>query len=152
MNKIDILEKQRLILAELFLLPKKFQTIGDEIFTGEMTLRQWLLTVAVVQCTDTSPALGSVAEIMGTSHQNVKQLALRLERGGFLSLVKDEKDKRITHVTLTEKSFTYWKKQQEKIRQYLNELFNDLSEEEVEALYYSINKLYDSVLKMKRVL
>jgi DNA-binding MarR family transcriptional regulator len=152
MSKIDILEKRRLILEKLFLLSNRFQTIGDQIFTGEMTLRQWLLTVAVVQCTDISPSLGSVAETMGTSHQNVKQLALRLEKGGFLSLVKDENDKRVTHLILTEKSFTYWKRQQDKIRQYLNELFKDLSEEEVEALYYCINKLYDSVLKMKRVL
>jgi DNA-binding MarR family transcriptional regulator len=152
MSKIDILEKQRFIIAKLFLLPNKFQAIGNQMFAGDMTLRQWLLTAAVAQYGENSPTLGKVAELMGSSHQNVKQLALKLQKGGFLDIGKDNKDLRVIHLTLTEKSCIFWKRRQEEIRLYFAEIFKDLSDDEIDLLYDCINKLYESVLKMEKVL
>lgn len=151
MSKVNILDKQKFILAKLLLLPNKLQAQGDQIFAGEMTLRQWLLTVAVAQYGDTSLTLSKAAELMGSSHQNVKQLALKLAKGGFLNIRKDENDLRASYLTLTEKSYTFWKKRQEEIRQYLVELFKDLSKEEITILYDCINKLYERILKLERV-
>jgi DNA-binding MarR family transcriptional regulator len=148
MDKIDIMEKQKFILAQLFLLPNKLQARGDRIFAGEMTLRQWLLTLAVAQYGETPPILSTIAEIMGSSHQNVKQLALKLEKRGYIDIEKDEKDLRLTRLILTEKSYDFWKRRREEIRDYLAELFKDLGEEEINLMHDCIRKLYDNVFKM----
>ena len=36
------------------------------------------------------PTLKELSELMGTSHQNVKQIALKLERKGFISILRDK--------------------------------------------------------------
>jgi DNA-binding MarR family transcriptional regulator len=151
MSEGDILEKQKIIIAKLFLLPNKLQAVGDRIFAGEMTLRQWLLTEAVAQCCSTSPTLGEAARLLGTSHQNIKQLALNLQEAGFLRLTKDNKDLRQIHLTLTDKSYIFWRKRQEEIRLFFTELFKDLQEEEIDLLFDCINKLHESVIKIEKV-
>ncbi|MDP4091342.1 MAG: MarR family transcriptional regulator [Bacillota bacterium] len=151
MSEMDIFEKQKSIISKLFLLPNKFQTVWDQVFAGEMTLRQWLLTAAVAQCGDTPPTLGKAAELMGSSHQNVKQLASKLQKCGFLSMEKDEKDMRTIRLTLTDKSRVFWERRQEEIRLYFIEIFRELSEEDIEWLYDCINKLYERISKIENV-
>lgn len=150
MKENDILEKEKIILAKLFLLPNKLKAKSDRIFAGEMTLRQWLLILAVAQYKEDSPTLSRLADIMGSSHQNVKQLALKLEKEGFLNIRRDDNDLRATRLVLSEKSYAFWKRRQEEIRGYLEEFFKDLSEDEINLMYDYIGKLYDNVLKMEK--
>jgi DNA-binding MarR family transcriptional regulator len=152
MSKMSILEKQNYILAKLFLLPKKFQSLEDRVFAGELTLRQWFLTMTVAQCGDTPCTLNKVAELMGSSHQNVKQLALKLQKGAFLSFRKDKYDLRATHLVLTDNCCIFLRGKEKAINLYIAELFKDLSDDEIDLLYSFINKLYESVLKMEREL
>lgn len=50
------------------------------------------------------PELSRVAEIMGSSHQNVKQILNKLEDKGYVKTVLDEQDKRKQRIILTEKT------------------------------------------------
>jgi MarR family transcriptional regulator, transcriptional regulator for hemolysin len=152
MNEIDILEKQKYIFKKLFLLSNRLQTVGDKILTGEMTIMQWLLTVAVLQYKDSSPTLSEVAQLMGSSRQNVKQIAVKLQKENFLTIDKDGQDTRITRLKLTEKSCFFWQKRNEEIRNFLVEIFNELNKDDIELLYDCLNKLYDSIMKMENVL
>lgn len=152
MDKIDKMEKQKFILAQLFFLPNKLQAEGDRIFAGEMTVRQWLLTLAIAQYGDTPPTLSRMAEVMGSSHQNIKQLVLKLEKRGYINIEMDEKDLRGKLLVLTEKSYDFWKRRQEEIREYLAELFKDLGEEEINLMHDCISKLYNNILRMEEVL
>ncbi len=69
-----------------------------------LTSRQWLL-LAVLQrfFPGSSPTLTEAAARYGTSRQNVKQIALGLERGGWLDIEPDPVDGRASRLVLTDR-------------------------------------------------
>ena len=150
MNNDYILNKQKRIFGRLFLLSNKLQVIGDQIISGEMTITQWLLTAAIAKFGDSHPTLRELAELMGSSHQNVKQIAVKLQKTGFLDIRKDETDLRATRYSLTVKSYGVWKNNEGKVKYLLTELFKDLSEDEINLLEDFLNKLYEDVSKMEK--
>lgn len=146
---MDILDKQKFIFGSFFLMANKLQVIGDQYLGRDgMTVKQWFLTVMISQFRDTPPTLTEVAELMGSSRQNVKQLALKLEEKGFLNIEKDEKDSRALRLKLTEKSRKFWEMREEKDNQFITELFKDLSEKEINVICNGFNKLFDKIQKM----
>ena len=146
---MDNFDKQRFIFGSLFLLANKLQVIGDQ-FLGEddMTTKQWFLTVLISQFEDGAPTLSEVAELMGSSRQNVKQLALKLQEKDFLRIEKDENDARATKLKLTEKSRAFWDKRQDKDNEFIRDLFRAFNENEIDILFNSFNKLLEKVEKM----
>ncbi|MFZ5989328.1 MAG: MarR family winged helix-turn-helix transcriptional regulator [Bacillota bacterium] len=147
---MDILDKQKHIFGRLFLLSNKLQIIGDQALANEMTIRQWLMTVAVAQYKDNPPTLSEVAMIMGSSHQNVKQLAMKLKENGFLAIEKDKEDQRVIRLMLTKKSCSFWKRWQLDVKNLLTGIFKDMNKEEIEVLYNCLNKLYEGILEMQK--
>lgn len=146
------LDKRKIIFGTFFLLANKLQMIGDQ-FLGEdgMTTRQWFLTIMVNQFSQ-APTLTAVAELMGSSHQNVKQLALKLEAKGFLKIARDPEDARALRLHLTEKSRAFWARRTDKDNAFIRDLFESIDEQELEVLYDGIGKLVTKVEKMKRTL
>lgn len=143
---MNIADKQKFIFGSLFLLANKLQVIGDHYLGEEgMTTKQWFLTVMISQFGDTPPTLSEVAELMGSSRQNVKQLALKLEEKEFLKIEKDEKDARALRLKLTEKCRLFWEKRQNQDEQFVRELFNGFSSEEIDAVYNGLGKLFSKI-------
>jgi len=143
---MDILDKQKFIFGSLFLLSNKLQVIGDQYLgKDDMTTKQWFLTAMISQFRDNPPTLSEVAELMGSSRQNVKQLALKLEEKGFLRIEKDEQDARAVRLKLTEKSRTFWEKRQSRDEWFLRDLFEDFSEQEIDVIYSGFNKLFKKI-------
>jgi DNA-binding MarR family transcriptional regulator len=132
-------------------LANKLQVIGDQ-YLGSVgiTTKQWLLTAMISQFRDSPPTLSEVAELMGSSRQNVKQLALKLEGKGFLNIQKDEKDARALRLKLTEKSKTFWGKREKQDNQFIQDLFKDFSEEEADIIYRGFGKLFEKIEKLEK--
>lgn len=146
MNNI---EQQKVIFGSIFLLANRLQTVGDRYLgEGGITTKQWFLTVMVSQFKDKPPTLSEVAELMGSSRQNVKQIALKLEEKGFLKIEKDARDSRAFRIRLTEKCRKFWEDREEQDNNYIGELFKDLTDEEITATSSSIKKLIDKVERM----
>lgn len=57
-----------------------------------------------------APTISFVAQAMGMTQQNVKQIALSLERKGFLEIVIDAADRRVRRLVLTEHHHAFWQK------------------------------------------
>jgi len=55
------------------------------------------------------PTISAVAAGLGTTHQNVKQIAVALERKGFLEIRVDEGDRRSRRLVLTEAHHEFWR-------------------------------------------
>ena len=51
--------------------------------------------------------MNELSDVMGSSHQNVKQILLKLEKKGFVSAIPDEKDKRKQRIFVTDKCRTF---------------------------------------------
>jgi len=84
-----------------------------------------------------APSLTEAAARYGSSRQNVKQVALGLERRGFLRLVTDPSDRRTTRLAVTDKVAEVFSTP-EIAREgdaLLRALFADLDEDELERLH-----------------
>jgi len=143
---MDTMEKQKYIFGNIFLIANRLQVLGDKYLESDgMTTKQWLLTVMISQFHGKSPTLSEVAGLMGSSRQNVKQLALKLEEKGFLNIQKDKQDARALRLKLTEKSRTFWEERQNQDEEYLENLFKDFSSEEVDIIYKGFGKLFRKI-------
>lgn len=145
---MDISEKQQYIFGSLFLLANKLQVIGDQ-YLGEdgMTTKQWFLTAIISHFGDNQPTLTGVAELMGSSRQNVKQLALKLADKDFLRIEKDEQDARAVRLKLTDRSQVFWNNRRELDSQFITDLFSGLNEEEINLTASSFKKLLEKIQK-----
>ncbi|OIJ08703.1 transcriptional regulator [Anaerobacillus arseniciselenatis] len=148
-DKMTDIEKQQYIFGNIFLLANKLQVKGDHFLARDdktdMTLRQWFLTIMILKFKDKHPTLGEVAELMGSSHQNVKQLALKLQEKEFLKIEKDARDGRAIRLKLTQKSRDYWKAREQEGNQFIMDLLQDLSEDEIDVLCKSYSKILDRI-------
>lgn len=145
---MSILDKQKYIFGSLFLLANKLQVVGDQYLGEEgMTTKQWFLTAMISQFYDAPPTLSEMAELMGSSRQNVKQLALKLQEKDFLTIKKDEKDARIIRLKLTEKSQIFWEKREKQDDEFIQDLFKNCNNEEINTVCNVFNKLFENLSK-----
>jgi len=148
---MDMMDKQRFIFGSLFLLANKLQVIGDHYLgRDDITTKQWFLTVMLSQYGENPPTLSEVAELMGSSRQNVKQLALKLEEKEFLKIEKDEQDARATRLKLTEKCRVFWEKREGMDNEFIIDLFKDFSEEEIDVVCGGFNKLFEKIKHLEK--
>ncbi|NTV77747.1 MAG: MarR family transcriptional regulator [Clostridiales bacterium] len=142
-------EKQRLqalIFGSLFMLANKLQVVSDQYLEKDgITTKQWLLLAAISFFKETAPTLSEVSQMIGSSRQNTKQLALKLEKNGFLKILRDEQDTRAYRLTLTAKCDEYWKSRENQDQEYISDLFGLLSFEETAVLAGCIPKLLKKI-------
>lgn len=149
---METIDKKKIIFGSLFLLANRLQVIGDKYLgEGGITTKQWLLIVMIAQFVDSIPTLSEVAQLMGSSRQNVKQLALRLQEKGFVSIKKDERDSRVLRLKLTQKSTAFWEDRKEKDEQFIIDIFNGLSEEEIHIMCNGFNKLFGNIESIEKI-
>ncbi|NOX87896.1 MAG: MarR family transcriptional regulator [Calditrichaeota bacterium] len=142
MREEAILEKMKFIFGSIFLIAHKWQHKGDQYLAEDnLTTKQWLLLTVIVKFFDSPPTLGQAAKAMGTSRQNVKQIALKLEKRGFVKIKKDEKDSRILRLEVTEKSHRFWENRADRDKEYILGLFENLSDADIEMLSQALKKI-----------
>lgn len=63
----------------------------------------------LIEAQPSAPTITFVAQAMGMTQQNVKQIALSLEKKGFLEIAVDPADRRARRLQLTEHHHRFWK-------------------------------------------
>ena len=103
MNKVEFgqMPPQPFLLGLLSAFDNRFQAAADRYFK-EITWKQFFAIICINLCKE-PPTLNDLSEVMGSSHQNVKQILLKLENKGFVSMMTDEKDKRKQRYFVTDK-------------------------------------------------
>ncbi len=104
MGKRDELEARAEIFGSVFLIAQHLTRRADrELADLGLTTRQWLLLAVLTKTfPGVSPTLSQAAQEYGSSRQNIKQMALGLEARGFVRLVADPADARVTRIEVTE--------------------------------------------------
>ncbi|KEI97749.1 MarR family transcriptional regulator [Clostridium botulinum] len=143
-KEIDNIDKRYHVFGMLFLLSNKLEALGNN-FLGELTTKQWFFMLILMNFFKEPPTLSELALEMGTSHQNAKQIAIKLEEKGFLVVKKDTKDKRVLRLTPTNKIEKYVKLRKDKDNFFIEKFFNVLTKEEVKNIYGSFTKLLDNI-------
>lgn len=147
-NGNEILEKQAFIFGSILTLANRLQLLGDKL-DENITIKQWLMIAIILKCDDPSPTLGEVAEMIGNSRQNVKKMALILEKQGFVSLSKDDHDARMVRIHLTPKCISYFQGRGAKETQFMEVLFEAFDHDLTNDLYKGLIKLADNIARME---
>ena len=84
LNKLDLIPDQKYIFGGIQIAANQMDTLMErELKEHNLTTKQWLLCVVIQNSFDHAPTIKELAAGMGSSHQNVKQVALRLQEKGF---------------------------------------------------------------------
>ena len=93
--------------------------------------------ICINLCKD-KPTVKELAEIMGSSHQNVKQILLKLEKKGFVHITVDENDKRKQRIELTDYCREFCEKNDEMSANIMKKMFAGVSEEQLQMTIQTI--------------
>lgn len=132
-----------LMLRMLVGFGNKLGTI-DRMTFRELTGRQCTL-IASIGTFEEPPTLGQLAECEGSSHQNIKQMALKLQEKGYVKLLSDSSDARKIRVTATKKGHEFCKKYHEAEDKFLELLFQNIGEKEVANVSKVMSKLNENL-------
>lgn len=147
MNNIDVLnmmDAKYALFGFFFAFHNRLQTAGDA-FYEEITCKQFFLMACMNLFKDTAPTANDLAKVMGCSRQNVKEILLSLEKKGFVSLIPSETDKRKRIVVLTEKAEQIADKYRKKETEFLERLYDGVTDEQIRSTYCFLSKLEDNL-------
>ena len=133
------IDTQLFLVGYLNAVNNRFQAAGDS-FLGSISWKQ-VFMLNCIGLFEQPPTIRELAEFIGCSHQNTKQLLLKLENGGFVVLAQDKEDKRKIRISLTEKSRQLQIKNSELRGQYMTRLFQGITEQEITAAIALLQRL-----------
>ena len=132
MSKLEMMGDQQYLFGAIFIVANRMDTLLQREFNRfDITTKQWFLSVIIDNLFNKPPTIKEVAKEMGSSHQNVKQVALKLVQKGLLILEKDKVDARTTRLKLTENSYVFWKTIKEEGTAFTQTLFKDIDHDEL---------------------
>ena len=138
----------KFIFAILHVLANKIQGVADREW-GDISLKQWLLVIMILQFEGEPPTLTQVSEALGSSRQNVKQLAIKLLDKGLIKMEKDSSDARILRLSICPKCYEYFQGKLAYQEHFLELLYKDIPEEEIQVTAKCLERLLENIIKME---
>lgn len=149
MSKVERISDRQYLFDVIFIVANRVDTMLEREFKRfGITTKQWFLSDIIENLFDKPPTMKEVAKEMGSSHQNVKQVALKLEQKGLLILQKDKSDARVTRLKLTENSNVFWTKIRGEGTLFTKSLFKDIEKDELEVARRVMEKIQLNINKM----
>ncbi|MDD6812615.1 MAG: MarR family transcriptional regulator [Lachnospiraceae bacterium] len=133
------------LIGLLSAFENRFQTVADSFFE-EITWKQFFAIICINLCKE-SPTINELSEIMASSHQNVKQILIKLEKKGFVKMMVDERDKRKQRIVLTKKCDDFCKRNDQESAIRMNQMFEDISEEQLITTIHTIIQMEKNLRK-----
>lgn len=137
---MDRTEKEEFVIGSISLLSNKIALLGDAIFP-DITFKQWFLLMMISKMERQDKNLNSIAEVVGTTRQNVKKMLVHLQSKGYVTIEKSKNDARALNVELTEKTYQYFDENNEPTASEANKLFSPFSIREIDSFVYALEKL-----------
>ncbi len=148
-EKVDFtgVESSYFLLGLLSAFENRFQAVADSVMR-EISWKQFFAIICINMCKE-KPTVKELAEIMGSSHQNVKQILLKLENKGFVTISLDENDKRKQRIELTEYCKKFCEKNDEMTTRITKKMFEGVSEEQLQIAIQTIIQIECNLKKIK---
>jgi DNA-binding MarR family transcriptional regulator len=118
----------------VIVVAQELRTLMDQLLRADGLTTQQAALITIVDLLGT-PSLSKAATMLGTTHQNARQLADSLVRKGFLEINVDRADARVRRLSTTAKSERYWRERSAADQQQVLEWFSDLSPAEAQTLF-----------------
>ena len=130
------IEAPYFLIGLLSAFENRFQAIADNAMQ-EISWKQFFAIICINICRE-APTLKELSDILGSSHQNVKQILLKLEKKGFIRFRPDETDKRKQRIVLTEYCLEFCRKNDEAGWEFMNRMFDGIPQESIETTIRTI--------------
>jgi DNA-binding MarR family transcriptional regulator len=141
-KKTNSIPDEPMIFALLLIISNKMNTLLEREFKEfDVTTKQWFLSETIHTLFDYPPTMKEVAGEMGSSHQNVKQVALKLQQKGLLRLEKDKKDARVTRLRLTEHCNDFLEKTDFKGTIFRENMFKEIDKKDIATTRALLEKM-----------
>ena len=132
-DDIDLTWKKKLLLSGVFIQKNRLHAIMDR-YLKEVTGKQLFLMV-VTDAYDVPPDLSTLAKHLECSRQNIKKLAVSLEKSGMVNLKPSESDRRSLCVEITEKGKLIIEHSNDLIGKVNEAVFREFSEQDIEDYF-----------------
>ena len=144
-DKVDFSEipSEYFLLGLLSAFENRFQTIADNLMK-EISWKQFFAIICITLCKE-APTINDLSEILGSSHQNVKQILLKLEKKGFIKLQEDKQDKRKQRITITKECVKFCDNNNETSSQIMQKMFDGISEKDIKTTIKTLIKMDDNL-------
>ena len=151
MSKVEFgqMPPQAFLLGLLSAFDNRFQASADNFFEV-ITWKQFFAIICINICKE-PPTINDLSEIMGSSHQNVKQILLKLESKDFVSMIPDEKDKRKQRIKVTEKCMKFYEerdRQSKSAEEIIGQIFEGIPEEKLMVTIETIMEMERNLSKL----
>ncbi len=137
--KINHYTEEYAIYGMLFSLSNRIQTIGDKEF-ADITIKQHFLMIALELFVE-PPSLNQMGGLIGCSYQNVKRMAIQLEKNGYLVIQQDKLDKRKLLLVQTGKMKQSSEESKDATIKFMKELYQGISREELIITLNTLKKM-----------
>ncbi len=134
------MDTKRRLFGTFFAFNNQLQTAGDA-FYDEITCKQFFLIICLSVFKEEPPTINDLSEVMGSTHQNVKQILNKLEESGYIRTYQDEKDKRKCRIMMTEKIILLEQKYKVREMEFMELFYKGITEEEVNVTLQTLLKL-----------
>lgn len=141
------IEMSYFLLGLLSAFDNRFQAFADSTIK-EVSWKQFFAIICINLCKE-APTVKELSEIMGSSHQNVKQILLKLEKKGFVSITADANDKRKQRIWLTEYCNEFCAKNDGMTMMFMKSLFAGISQEQLQVTIQTIMQMENNLKEIK---
>lgn len=138
------MEERYFLFGLLHALTNRLQTVGDTFF-DEISWKQWFVLAGTSLFRD-PPTINELAEVIGSSRQNVKQLLLKLEQAGFVKIEPDPSDRRKQRVYMTENMQRLDDKYKGESRQFIDRFYQGIEKKEIETTMQTLMKMEQNLI------
>ncbi len=143
MYDFDTMDKRLIVFGYLFRVANRLQSKMDSQMK-DLTAKQWFVILAL-GLFEQSPTLKQLAEACDTSHQNTKQLVMKLAEKGYVTLHNDEKDGRAIRITASDQCEQWDKENVQMATQFVDRMFFGMNRNEIASLCDSLLKIYENL-------
>lgn len=149
-NKNKPIPDDAMIFGLLLIISNKMNTLLEREFKEfDVTTKQWFLSETINSLFDSPPTLKEIASVMGSSHQNIKQVAVKLQQKGLLTLEKDKKDARVTRLRLTEQSHDFWKQMDPKGEVFREKMLKEMDSNDIARTRILLEKILSNLAEIE---
>ena len=135
------------LIGLLSAFENRFQAMADRDMK-EISWKQFFAIICIDMCVE-PPTLSELSDILGSSHQNVKQILIKLEKKGFIEFKSDESDKRKQRIVLTKQCRKFCEKNNELGMRIMGKMFDGIPEKDIKTTIETITKIEKNLTEVE---
>ena len=132
------------LLGLISAFENRFQAMADNTMK-EISWKQFFAIICINMCKE-PPTLKELSDLLGSSHQNVKQILIKLEKKNFIEFKTDEKDKRKQRIVLTDHCKEFCEKNNEMSISIMSKMFDGIPEKDIMITIQTITTIEKNLM------